>query len=170
MCPLALGGNHFEHICNIRHNAVGLGTRGIEVPPRFILDGDFHRTGQNQLPRNPVMHKVEWPSGSSHSVVVIALRDKTVVPNFLSVFLKTSQSSDVSQSVSVLHDTRFTSYRIGSDVYHVGTLSPWIKLNMLFERFQWLMVACILFFCFLIAIILRSILRKKARARLQGNS
>jgi cellulose synthase (UDP-forming) len=113
---------------------------------------------------------IEWPSGSTRSVVVIALRDKDVVPNFLSVFLKTSQSSDVSQSVSVLHDTRFTSYRIGSDVYHVGTLSPWIKLNMLFERFQWLMVACILFICFLIAIILRSILRKKARARLQGNS
>ena len=113
---------------------------------------------------------IEWPSGSSRSVVVIALRDKDVVPNFLSVFLRTSQSSDVSQSVSVLHGSRFTSYRIGNDVYHVGSLSLWIKLNMLFERFQWLMVACILFFCFLIAIILRSILRKKARSRLQGNN
>jgi cellulose synthase (UDP-forming) len=113
---------------------------------------------------------IEWPSRSSHSVVVIALRDKDVVPNFLTVFLKTSQSSDVSQSVSVLHGSRFTSYRIGNDVYHVGSLSLWIKLNMFFERFQWLMVACILGFCFLIAVILRSILRKKARARLQGNS
>jgi cellulose synthase (UDP-forming) len=113
---------------------------------------------------------IEWPARSSHSVVVIALRDKDVVANFLSVFLRTSQSSDVSQSVSVLHGSRFTSYRIGNDVYHVGSLSLWIKLNMLFERFQWLMVACILVFCFLIAIILRSILRKKARARLQGNS
>jgi cellulose synthase (UDP-forming) len=112
---------------------------------------------------------VEWPRGSSRSVVVIALRDKDVVPNFLSVFLRTSQSSDVSQSVSVLHGSRFTSYRIGNDVYHVGTLSLWIKLNMLFERFQWLMVACILVFCFLIAVILRSVLRKMARARLQGN-
>ena len=64
----------------------------------------------------------------------------------------------------------YVSYRIGNDVYHVGSLSPWIKLNMLFERYQWLMVASILFFCFLIAVILRSILRKKARARLQGNS
>ncbi|HTD97603.1 MAG TPA: cellulose biosynthesis cyclic di-GMP-binding regulatory protein BcsB, partial [Edaphobacter sp.] len=113
---------------------------------------------------------IEWPARSSRSVVVIALRDKDVVPNFLSVFLRTSQSSDVSQSVSVLHGSRFTSYRIGNDVYHVGSLSLWIKANMLFERFQWLMVACILVSCFLIAIILRSILRKKARARLQGNS
>jgi cellulose synthase (UDP-forming) len=113
---------------------------------------------------------IEWPSRSNHSVVVIALRDKDVVSNFLSVFLKTSQSSDVSQSVSVLHGSRFTSYRIGNDVYHVGSLSLWIKLNMLFEHYQWLMVACILGFCFLIAVILRSILRKKARTRLQGNS
>jgi cellulose synthase (UDP-forming) len=113
---------------------------------------------------------IEWPSRSSRSVVVIALRDKDVVKNFLSVFLNTSQSSDVSQSVSVLHGSRFTSYRIGNDVYHVGTLSPWIKFNMLFEQYQWLMVACILFFCFMMAIVLRSILRKKARARLQGNT
>jgi cellulose synthase (UDP-forming) len=97
---------------------------------------------------------IEWPSGSSHSVVVIALRDKDVAPNFL----------------SVLHGSRFTSYRIGNDVYHVGSLSSWIKLNMLFERYQWLMVIAVLGFCVLIAIILRSILRKKARSRLQGNS
>jgi cellulose synthase (UDP-forming) len=112
---------------------------------------------------------IEWPSGSKRSVVVIALRDKDVVANFLSVFLKTSQSSDVSQSVSVLHGSRFISYRIGNDVYHVGSLSPWLQLKMLFEDYQWLTVIAILGFCFLIAVILRSVLRKKARYRLQGN-
>ena len=97
------------------------------------------------------------------------LRDKEVVPNFLSVFLKTSQSSDISQSVSVLHHSRFTSYRIGDNVYHVGSLSWWIYLNMLFEDYQWLMVIVILGFCFIMAVIIRSILRQKARYRLQGN-
>jgi cellulose synthase (UDP-forming) len=112
---------------------------------------------------------IEWPSGSNRSVVVVALRDKNVVPNFLSVFLKTSQSSDISQSVSVLHGSKFSSYRIGNDVYHVGSLSLWIQLNILFEDYQWLMVISTLTFCFLMAVIIRSILRKKARARLQGN-
>jgi cellulose synthase (UDP-forming) len=112
---------------------------------------------------------IEWPSGSKRSVVVIALRDKDVVANFLSVFLKTSQSSDISQSVSVLHGSRFISYRIGDDFYHVGSLSPWIRLQMLFEDYQWLTVIAILGFCFLMAVVLRSILRKKARYRLQGN-
>src|SRR6202041_813327 len=112
---------------------------------------------------------IEWPAGSRRSAVVIVLRDKDVIPNFLSAFLKTSQSSDISQSVSVLHGSKFSSYRIGNDVYHVGSLSLWIQLNILFEDYQWLMVISTLVFCFLMAAIIRSILRKKARARLQGN-
>jgi cellulose synthase (UDP-forming) len=113
---------------------------------------------------------IEWPAGSKRSAVVIVLRDKDVIPNLLSAFLKTSQSSDISQSVSVLHGTRFSSYRIGDDVYHVGSLSRWLQLKMLFEDYPWLMVIVILGFCLLMAVILRSILRRKARTRLQGNS
>jgi cellulose synthase (UDP-forming) len=113
---------------------------------------------------------IEWPRESNRSVVIVILRDKDVVSNFLSVFLKTSQSSDVSQSVSVLRGLRFTSYRIGNDVYHVGALTRWLQLKMFFEEYEWLMVATIFGFCFLMAVILRSILRRKARTRLQGNS
>ena len=132
-----------------------------------VQSGDLETAGG--LP-DALIEGIEWPARSSHSVVVIALRDKDIVPNFLSVFLKTSQSSDVSQSVSVLHGSSFTSYRIGNQVYHVGSLSFWIKLNMFFERYQWLTAISILIFCFLMAIVFRSILRRKARARLQGNS
>ena len=112
---------------------------------------------------------IEWPGGSNRSVVVIALRDKNVISSFLSAFLKTSQSSDISQSVSVLHGSHFTSYRIGNDAYHVGSLSLWLQLNMLFQNYQWLMVIIILALCFLMALLMRSILRRKARSRLQGN-
>jgi cellulose synthase (UDP-forming) len=112
---------------------------------------------------------IEWPAGSKRSAVVIVLRDKDIVANFLPVFLKTSQSSDISQSVSVLHGSRFSSYRIGDDVYHVGSLSRWFQLKMLFEDYQWLMVLAILSFCLLMAVIIRSTLRRKARLRLQGN-
>jgi cellulose synthase (UDP-forming) len=112
---------------------------------------------------------IEWPSGSSKSVVIVALRDHTVVPNFLSVFLKYSQSSDISQSVSVLHGSRFVSYRIGNDVYKVGSLSLWTQANMLLSEYLGLTVFLTLFLCFLIAGLLRAMLRRRARARLQGN-
>ena len=113
---------------------------------------------------------IEWPAGSRRSAVVIVLRDKDVIPNFLNAFLKTSQSSDISQSVSVLHGSRFSSYRIGDSVYHVGSLSRWVELKMLFEDYPGLMVLVVLGFCLIMAVILRSILRRKARTRLQGNS
>jgi cellulose synthase (UDP-forming) len=112
---------------------------------------------------------IEWPSGSNKSVVLIALRDHTVVPNFINVFLKYSQSSDIEQSVSVLHGMRFVSYRIGNDVYHVGSLSLWVRLNMLFSEFPWLVVISTVLFCILIAALIRAMLRRRARVRLQGN-
>jgi cellulose synthase (UDP-forming) len=68
-----------------------------------------------------------------------------------------------------LHGSRFVSYRIGNDVYRVGSLSLWVQLNMLFSEYQWLMVISTLASCFFLAVILRSILRRKARVRLQGN-
>ncbi|MEI9980077.1 MAG: UDP-forming cellulose synthase catalytic subunit [Edaphobacter sp.] len=131
-----------------------------------IASGQLETAGG--LP-DALIEGVEWPRDSSRSVVVIALRDKSVISSFLSIFLKTAQSSDISQSVSVLHGTRFTSYRIGNEIYHVGSLSWWIWLNILFQNYQWLMVISTLIASFLMAIVIRSILRKKARARLQGN-
>ena len=138
-----------------------------------VRSSDHIQSGQLETAGNipdALIEGVEWPSGSKQSVVVIALRDKSVIPNFLSTFLQTSQSSDISQSVSVLHGSHFSSYRIGNDVYRVGSLSLWLQLNMLFADYQWLMVISTLVVCFLLAVVLRSALRRRARARLQGNS
>jgi cellulose synthase (UDP-forming) len=137
-----------------------------------VRSSDHVQSGQLEtaggLP-DALIEGIEWPSGSNKSVVMIALRDHTVVPNFLSVFLKTSQSSDISQSVSVLHGARFASYRIGNDVYKVGSLSLWTQVNLLFSEFPWLMVVSTLFSCFFMAVLIRAMLRRRARARLQGN-
>ena len=137
-----------------------------------VRSSDHVQSGQLEtaggLP-DALMEGIEWPSGSGRSVVVMAVRDHTAIPNFLSVFLKTSQSSDVSQSVSVLHGLRFVSYRIGNDVYHVGSLSLWTRVNMLFSEFPWLVVVGGIMVCFLMAALIRAMLRRRARARLQGN-
>jgi cellulose synthase (UDP-forming) len=137
-----------------------------------VRSSDHVQSGQlettNGLP-DALIEGIEWPARSRRSVVVVALRDKSVVPKFLNVFLKTSQSSDIQQSVSVLHDTHFVSYRIGNDVYRVGSLSPVIQLNMLFSEYPWLVVLCLLVFCVLMAALIRAMLRRRARGRLQGS-
>ena len=137
-----------------------------------VRSSDHIQSGQLEtaggLP-DALIEGIEWPSGSSRSVVLVALRDHSVVPNFVNVFLQYSQYSDISQSVSVLHGKRFVSYRIGDDVYKVGSLSIWIRLNLLFSEFPWIVVITTGVFCILMAVLIRSFLRRKARQRLQGN-
>jgi cellulose synthase (UDP-forming) len=111
---------------------------------------------------------LEWPSGSKRSVVAIVLRDPTVIPNFLNVFLKTSQSSDIAHSVSVLHGSEFSSYRIGNDAYRVGELSWPDQATMFFSENPAFIVVAVVLFCFLLAALARAGLRRRARTRLQG--
>jgi cellulose synthase (UDP-forming) len=136
-----------------------------------VRSSDHIQSGQLEtaggLP-NALIEGIEWPSGSGRSAVVIVLRDKSVVPTFLTTFLKTSQSSDISQSVSVLQEQRFTSYRIGSDVYRVGTLSLWVRWNLLFSEYPWVVALTTIGIAFLIAILVRAMLRRHARTRLLG--
>jgi len=110
---------------------------------------------------------IEWPHGSNHSVVVVVVRDEETIPNFLSSFLNASQSQDIAQSVGVLHGTQFSSYRIGSDFYRVGDISWLMRVTMLFQEFPWLIAIVTVMFCFLLAVLLQAVLRRRARARLQ---
>jgi cellulose synthase (UDP-forming) len=112
---------------------------------------------------------IESPYKSGRSVVLIMLRDDTVVPNFLKVFLRDAQSSNIQQSVAVLTGNKFISYRLGSALYHVGSLSWWVSLSLLCSQFPWLVVLGAALICFLMAVLLRALLRRHARRRLQGN-
>jgi cellulose synthase (UDP-forming) len=135
-----------------------------------VRSSDHVQSGQLEtaggLP-DALLEGLEWPRDSGRSVVLIALRDHTIASNFLSVFLGRSQSSDIAQSISVLHGDTFASYRIGDDVYHVGSLSLWVRINLFFSEFPWVVVLAVFFCCFLMAVILRTMLRRHARERLQ---
>ncbi|SNS48961.1 cellulose synthase (UDP-forming) [Granulicella rosea] len=137
-----------------------------------VRSSDHIQSGQLEtaggLP-DALIEGIEWPSGSNRSVVLIALRDHTVIPTFINAFLKTSQSSEISQSVAVLHDKKFSSYRIGNDVYKVGSLSWWVRINLLFSEFPWIVVISTIVIAILMAALIRAMLRRRARARLQGN-
>jgi cellulose synthase (UDP-forming) len=114
-----------------------------------------------------LLEAIEWPGGSRHSVVLVLVRDDAAVPGFLTAFLQTSQSSDVSQSVSVLHGAQFSSYRIGSAVYRVGDISLFTRAVLIFQEFPWLIAIVLVILCFLMAVLLQAKLRRKARLRLQ---
>lgn len=136
-----------------------------------VRSSDHVQTGQLEtsggLP-DALMEGIEWPKRSERSVVVIALRDRTVIPTFLTTFLRVAQTSDIGQSVSVLHGTQFSSYRIGNDNYHVGSLGVWTYLKLFFAKYPWAVVILVIVACILLATLLRVWLRRRARLRLQG--
>lgn len=137
-----------------------------------VRSSDRVNTGQLEtaggLP-DALIEGIEWPRRSGRSVVVMALRDHTVVPTFLTTFLRVSQSSDIAQSVSVLHGTQFVSYRIGNDAYHVGSLSWWYRAKMVLSEAPALVVLAVFLICLLLAALLRVWLRRRARRRVQGD-
>ena len=111
---------------------------------------------------------LEWPRGSKRSVVLIILREHADAPAFLRAFLSASQSSAIAQSVSMLANEHFTSYRIGQGVYHLGRLSLATRLNLLLSEFPWILVVATVIVCFVLAALLRAMLRRRARARLRA--
>ena len=130
-----------------------------------VQSGELETSGA--LP-DALVEGIEWPRGSNRSVVVIALRDHAVIPTFLSTFLRVSSSSDISQSVAVLHGTQFVSYRIGNDFYKVGSLSIWAYLQLFWSEYPAVVVALVFLACIILAALTRVALRRRARLRLQG--
>ncbi len=102
----------------------------------------------------------------SRSIVAIHLRDSSTFDPFINSFLNVQQSSDISGSVSVFHGTGFRSFRIGSEVYYVGSLPWFTQLRLWAAEYPWLIAVIVVLLAFLVAIWTRQSLRSHARARL----
>ncbi len=135
------------------------------------LETDEHTesgvTGSGGTP-DAVIEGIESPYdiAGSRSIVAIHLKDGTTFEPFMDTFMKVQQASDISGSVSVLHGTQFQSFRIGAEVYHVGVLPWWTRLELWFTQVPWLAAVVVIILAFLLAIWTRQWLRARARARL----
>jgi len=116
-----------------------------------------------------IIEGIESPfdPGGSRSIVAIHLKDASTFEAFMNTFITVQQSSDISGSVSVLHGAQFQSFRIGSEVYHVGVLPWWTRLTLWFMEVLWLAAVVVIILAFLLAIWTRQWLRTRARARLK---
>jgi cellulose synthase (UDP-forming) len=111
--------------------------------------------------------KSPYGEGGDRSIVAIHFKEAASLDPFIATFVRVQQSSEISGSVSVLHGTQFQSFRIGSDVYHVGVLPWWTWLTLWFMDRAWLPPIILLALAFLLAVWTRQWLRNKARARLR---
>jgi cellulose synthase (UDP-forming) len=94
------------------------------------------------LSNNPdaVIQGIESPWSSDRSVILIALGNEGAATNLARAFLKVAGTSNIGESVSVLHGSEFTSYRLGESFYHVGYLPWWLMVRYRLKEFPWLIV------------------------------
>jgi cellulose synthase (UDP-forming) len=149
------------------------GTEGffssVERAWRRLHGGEQARSGQLETAGgvpDALIEGMEWPRGSKRSVVVIVVRQPARIEGFLAAFLGAAQSSEIGQSVSVLHGEQFASYRIGDEVYRVGEISALARVTMGLQEYPWLIVIGAVVCCFLMAMLFRAMLRERARVRL----
>jgi cellulose synthase (UDP-forming) len=111
--------------------------------------------------------KSPYAALGDRTIVAIHLKDETTFEPFMDTLLQVQQSSEIAGSVSVLHGTQFQSFRIGTEVYHVGNLPAWVRLTMWFSEVSWLVAVVVFLLALLLAVWIRQWLRGKARRRLR---
>jgi cellulose synthase (UDP-forming) len=114
-----------------------------------------------------LIEEMESPYSRHRTIVLVDAKDGSSVDPMMAGFLKVSQSGTITGSVAVVHGSEYQAYRIGTGIYHVGTLSSWTALGLWFMQVPWIIDLAVLAFSFFFAVTIRTWLRHRARRRLQ---
>ena len=111
---------------------------------------------------------IESPWESGRSVVTITLKNDDAASAFVSAFLASYSSGNISESVSVLHGKDFSSYRLGDRLYFVGYLPWYSHVRYWLAEFPWMIVVLTFILGLFVVPWTRSRLDRRARARLEA--
>jgi cellulose synthase (UDP-forming) len=109
---------------------------------------------------------IESPFFPGRSIVVMSLRNDAAVEDFADTFLDRSQSSDISQTVSMLRNGKFTSYDMETPIYHVGNIAPYPLMRIWFAENFLLLLLIVMFPSLALAKYARDYLALLTEARL----
>ncbi len=113
---------------------------------------------------------IESPSTHGRSVVAIALKNDESANSFTTAFLGASTSSAISDSVSVLHGTEFSSYRLDDDFYRVGDLPWYAQVRYRLVEYPWLIVLFTFVLGLFVVPWIRARLDRRTKERLEVHS
>lgn len=114
-----------------------------------------------------IVEGIESPYAHGRSLVVLALRDDNAVDDFVTTFLDHAQSSDLSQNVSLLRDSKFHSYTAATPIYHTGNISRYKVMRIWLTEYFWLLLVAVFFFSLILARWTRDYLVQRGELRLQ---
>lgn len=114
-----------------------------------------------------IVEGIESPYAHGRSLVVLALRDDNAVDDFVKTFLDRSQSSDLSQTVSLLRNKKFLSYTVATPIYHTGDISRYKVMRIWLTEYFWLLLVVVFIFSLILARWTRAYLVQRGELRLQ---
>lgn len=123
------------------------------------------------LPKDPeaILESAEWPVGASHSAVLILARDDSAIPSLEDQLLAPADHFAISGNLATFDHGGFHSFYLPSQTYMEGRTTPLMSVAHLLSEMSWLVAIVSILSCLLIASLLRTMLRRGARARLQGS-
>jgi cellulose synthase (UDP-forming) len=98
-----------------------------------------------------MLEGVQAPDYPGRSIVVVALRTDGAVEEFADEFLKRSQSSDISETVSLLRGGKFQSYAVPVPTYHVGYVSSYTLMRIWLAQYFWVLLVVVSVLCLVVA-------------------
>ena len=112
---------------------------------------------------------IQSPWAGSRSIVTITLRNNDAANAFTTPFLAASTSSAIAESVSVLHGSDFSSYRLDDSFYRVGSLPwyAWVRYSL--NEFPWLIVLFTFVLGLFVVPWIRARLDQRSKVRLGTN-
>ena len=100
-------------------------------------------------------------------MVILTVKDRDAILHFSDGFWKSSISGDISDSVSVLHGTSFSSFRMQDSYYYVGHLAPWALVRFWLRQFPWSIAILTFVLGLFVVPWTKGRLDRRARARLE---
>jgi cellulose synthase (UDP-forming) len=126
-------------------------------------------TSLGQFP-DAMVQGIESPWTSGRSIVTVTLKNDDATTAFITAFLKSSESGDIGESVSVLHGNDFSSFRLGDRIYYVGNLPWWSHVRYWLREFPWLIVVLTFVLGLFVVPWTRARLDRRARERLEART
>jgi cellulose synthase (UDP-forming) len=114
-----------------------------------------------------LIEEIQSAASPDRSLVLIALQQDSSAGEFEGVFLDRSQAQDIRGSVSLLQDSKFSSYLTNTKTYHVGNISHFALMRIYLTQYFPLLLVLLMALSFLLALWVHGWLILRTRERLK---
>ncbi len=117
-----------------------------------------------------ILEGLQSPFFPGRSIVLVDVRNEAAIDSFADVFLDRSQSSDISQTVSLFRGGTLSSYTLDTSFYHVGSISKYSLMRIWCAQYFWMLLGVMTLASVVLATYLRDHLDLMIKERLQGTT